>query len=326
MLIDRFNRVHDYLRISVTDDCNFRCTYCMPDEHMQCLSGQKLMQPTEVEEIAGIFVRMGINKVRLTGGEPLVRDGIDEIIRRLGRLPVELTLTTNGSRLRNFIVLFREVGIRSVNVSLDTLDREVFASVTRRDSFDQVWQNILLLLENDIRVKINTVAISGIIEKELDDFINLTRDLPLHIRFIEFMPFAGNRWRSDKVVTAQQLLEMAGSGYDLIKLKDEPHATAKKYKVTGHLGTIAFITTMSSQFCSGCNRIRLTADGKMKNCLFGKAETDLLKAYRAGEPIEPLIIASILGKHKELGGQFSGNYRLIDPGTIENRSMIRIGG
>ncbi|MGD9555540.1 MAG: GTP 3',8-cyclase MoaA [Mangrovibacterium sp.] len=326
MLVDRFNRIHDYLRISVTDDCNFRCSYCMPDEQAQVLPNPKLMQPQEIEDIARIFVGMGVTKIRLTGGEPLIRNDIGEIIRRLGELPVELTITTNGSRLRPLIGLFKEAGIRSVNVSLDSLNPDVFAAITRRDYFDQVWENILLLLDHHIRVKINTVAIAGVIEKEIAGFIELTRNRPLHVRFIEFMPFAGNRWQSDRVVTAQQLLAMVENDYDLVKLNDEPHATAKKYKVPGYEGTVAFITTMSDQFCGDCNRMRLTADGKMKNCLFGREETDILKAYRAGEQIEPLIRESVLKKHKALGGQMMNDYRLVDPASIKNRSMIRIGG
>lgn len=326
MLVDRFNRTHDYLRISVTDDCNFRCSYCMPDEQIQVLPNPKLMQPQEIEDIAGIFVGLGVTKIRLTGGEPLVRTDIDEIIRRLGALPVELTLTTNGSRIRPLIGLLKEAGVRSVNVSLDSLNPDVFAAITRRDNFEQVWENILLLLDNHIRVKINTVAIAGVIEKEIAGFIELTRNRPLHVRFIEFMPFAGNRWQADQVVTAQQLLALVENDYDLVKLTDEPHATAKKYLVPGYQGTIAFITTMSDQFCGDCNRMRLTADGKMKNCLFGREETDILKAYRAGEPIAPLIRESVIKKHKALGGQMMNDYRLVDPAAIKNRSMIRIGG
>lgn len=326
MLIDRFGRAHNYLRISLTDECNFRCSYCMPDNNVTFMPKDRLMQLDEIEEIAKVFVRLGVEKIRLTGGEPLVRNGVENMIRRLSHLPVELTLTTNGARLRNFIGLFKETGIHSVNVSLDSLNPEVFSSVTQRDTFRQVWENILLLLENGIRVKLNTVAIAGIIENELFHFIDLTRELPLHVRFIEFMPFAGNRWQNNKVITARQMLDMAASRYDLVKLKDEPHATAKKYMVIGYKGTIAFITTMSDHFCGECNRIRLTADGKIKNCIFGKGELDVLGAYRKGESVETLIRKSIADKHEIMGGQFVNGYQKTDPSEIENRSMIQIGG
>lgn len=326
MLIDRFGRIHNYLRISLTDECNFRCSYCMPDNNVIFMPKDRLMQLEEIEEIAKVFVRLGVEKIRLTGGEPLVRNGVENMIRRLSHLPVELTLTTNGARLRSFISLFKETGIHSVNVSLDSLNPEVFSSVTQRDTFRQVWENILLLLENGIRVKLNTVAIAGIIENELFHFIDLTRELPLHVRFIEFMPFAGNRWQNSKVITARQMLDMAASRYDLVKLKDEPHATAKKYMVIGYKGTIAFITTMSDHFCGECNRIRLTADGKIKNCIFGKGELDVLGAYRKGESVETLIRKSLAGKHEIMGGQFVNGYQKTDPTEIENRSMIQIGG
>ncbi|MFV0375964.1 MAG: GTP 3',8-cyclase MoaA [Mangrovibacterium sp.] len=326
MMIDRFDRIHNYLRISITDQCNFRCRYCMPNGNVSSLSNNRLMQVDEIEEISKVFVGLGIKKIRLTGGEPLVRNGVEDIIRRLSALPVELTLTTNGARLRKFIGLFKESGIQTVNVSLDSLNPEVFSSITQRDTFKQVWENILLLIENNIRVKLNTVAIAGVIENELYDFIELTRKLPLHVRFIEFMPFAGNQWQNNKVVTAPAILSMAASRYDMVKLRDEPHATAKKYKVIGHEGTIAFITTMSDHFCGDCNRIRLTADGKIKNCIFGKSEVDILGAYRKGESVETLIRQSITDKQEIMGGQFVNGYRKIDPEKIENRSMIQIGG
>jgi cyclic pyranopterin phosphate synthase len=298
----------------------------MPDNNVIFMPKDRLMQLEEIEEIAKVFVRLGVEKIRLTGGEPLVRNGVENMIRRLSHLPVELTLTTNGARLRSFIGLFKETGIHSVNVSLDSLNPEVFSSVTQRDTFRQVWGNILLLLENGIRVKLNTVAIAGIIENELFHFIDLTRELPLQVRFIEFMPFPGNRWQNSVVITARQMLDMAASRYDLVKLKDEPHATAKKYMVIGYKGTIAFITTMSDHFCGECNRIRLTADGKIKNCIFGKGEVDILGAYRKGQPVETLIRKSIADKHEIMGSLFLNGYKKTDPKEIENRSMIQIGG
>ncbi len=290
------------------------------------MPSKQLMQPFEIEEIAKIFVNLGVNKIRLTGGEPLIRAGIEEIISRLAKLPVELTLTTNGSRLHNFIHLFKETGIKTVNVSLDSLKPESFAQITQRDAFSQVWNNILLLIENGIKVKINTISLPNTVENELFDFVDLTRVLPLHIRFIEFMPFSGNQWNKNKVITAQQILDKVQQDYDIVKLKDGPHATAKKYKVIGYQGTIAFITTMSDHFCGECNRIRLTADGKIKNCIFGKDEIDILGAYRAGASIETFIRESIDKKHEAMGGQFVNGYNRIDPEAIKNRSMIQIGG
>jgi len=269
---------------------------------------------------------LGVNKIRLTGGEPLVRKEFPEIVRRLSKLPVELTLTTNGVLVHKHLELFKEAGIRSLNVSLDTLDPETFFKLTKRNQFQQVWDNILLLLDHDFRVKINAVALNGIIEKELLGFVKITEKLPLHVRFIEFMPFTGNHWKSDQVITARQMLELVQNEFDTVKLVDEKHDTAKKFKVVGHQGTFAFITTMSEHFCGSCNRMRITADGKMKNCLFGKEEMDLLGNLRKGEDILPLIKLSVFKKHAILGGQFTQDYEKADADKIENRSMIKIGG
>ena len=326
MLIDQHKRIHNYLRISLTDSCNFRCQYCMPDENIQCMPNKHLMSPDEIESLAKTFVEMGVKKIRLTGGEPMVRKEFVDIVQRLAKLPVELTLTTNGVLVHKHIDLFKEAGIRSVNVSLDTLNAEVFHQITKRNQFQQVWDNILLLLKNDFRVKINVVAISGVVDKELMDFVQATKDLPLHIRFIEFMPFAGNQWKTEKVLTAKQMLEQVEQHFDIVKLKDAPNDTAKKFKAIGHQGTFAFITTMSEHFCGTCNRMRITADGKMKNCLFGKDEMDLLGALRRGEPVLPLIQKSIYNKHAVLGGQFTKDYDQAQVDKIENRSMINIGG
>ncbi len=262
----------------------------------------------------------------MTGGEPLVRKEFPEIVSRLAKLPVELTLTTNGILVHKHLDLFKEAGIRSLNVSLDTLDPETFYKLTKRNQFQQVWDNILLLLDHGFRVKINAVALNGIIEKELLGFVKITEKLPLHVRFIEFMPFTGNHWKSDKVITARQMLELVQMEYDTVKLVDEKHDTAKKFKAVGHQGTFAFITTMSEHFCGSCNRMRITADGKMKNCLFGKEEMDLLGTLRKGEDILPLIKLSIFRKHAILGGQFTQDYEKADTDKIENRSMIKIGG
>jgi len=326
MLTDQHHRIHDYLRISLTDQCNFRCQYCMPVEEMPFMPKNQLMQAHEIEDLAKIFVELGIKKIRLTGGEPLVRKDFGDIIQRLATLPIELTLTSNGVLIDKYIALFKEKNIKTINISLDTLNPKTFFQITKRDFFDRVWKNILMLLENDFRVKINVVALNGLIQNELCDFIELTKKLPLHIRFIEFMPFESNFWHSKEVVTANQLLKIVQEKYDIIKLKDLPNDTAKKYKVIGHEGTFAFITTMSQHFCTTCNRIRLTADGKIKNCLFGKHELDLLTALRKNENIVSLIQDSIKNKFAVMGGQFEKGYQQTQAQEIQNRSMIRIGG
>jgi cyclic pyranopterin phosphate synthase len=298
----------------------------MPEEEMHFIPHARLMQVEEIDAIAGQFVKMGVRKIRLTGGEPLVRKDAAEIIQALSRFPVELTLTTNGSRANEFIPVFHSAGIKSINVSLDTLQPEKFFSITRRPIFQQVWDNIQLLIREGFHVKVNVVLMKGVNEDEILDFVAWTKAQPIHIRFIEFMPFTGNHWKDEKVITSGEILERIADQYDFIKLQDDANATAKKFKVYSHEGTFAIISTMSAPFCSTCNRMRLTADGKMKNCLFSKTEIDILGAYRQGLDIGPLIEQCVFEKAEALGGQFTEEFHKIDPANIENRSMIRIGG
>lgn len=326
MIVDQFNRVHDYLRISLTDNCNFRCFYCMPEDDYDFTPASKLMQTDEIVTLAKTFVELGVKKIRLTGGEPLVRKDAAAIIEALAKLPVQLTMTTNGARLHEFIPIMKEAGIRSLNVSLDTLKADRFQLITRRDQFKTVYDNIHQLIDNGIYAKVNVVVMKDLNDDELLDFVAWTKNTPVHVRFIEFMPFQGNRWTSNKVITWQQILQVIEQQYSFIKLKDELNDTTKKYIVPGHAGTFAVISTMSSPFCGTCNRMRLTADGKLKNCLFSVAETDLLTALRNGQDVIPLIHSSIRAKAKELGGQFSADFSKIEAEAIQNRSMITIGG
>ena len=326
-MIDGFNRVHDYLRISLTDNCNLRCFYCMPEEEYEFTPASKLMQADEIESIAKIFVNNGVNKIRLTGGEPLVRKDAADIILRLSKLGAKITLTTNATRLHDFVDVIKEAGIDSLNISLDTLNKDRFMLMTKRDQYDRVRNNIDLMIAEGIHVKVNMVAMKGLNDDEINDFIRWTKIAPIHVRFIEFMPFSGNRWNSERVVTWQQIMEVATQEFDVLPLERAKHETAKKYIVPGHKGTFAVISTMSAPFCGDCNRMRLTADGKMKNCLFSQTETDLLTPFRNGEDILPLIHQSIRDKKQALGGQFTvESLEKIEASQLENRGMITIGG
>jgi cyclic pyranopterin phosphate synthase len=326
MMMDTFGRVHTYLRISLTDNCNLRCFYCMPEEDYIFTPAAKLMQTDEIAALAKIFVANGVDKIRLTGGEPLVRKDAGDIIAALSGLPASLTLTTNATRLHEFADILQEAGVRSLNISLDTLQAEKFIMLTRRDQFRRVKDNIDEMIRRGFRVKVNAVIMKGLNDNEINDFVRWTQDTPVHVRFIEFMPFSGNRWTSNKVVTLQEILTTVYKEYVALPLVGDQHDTAKAFRVPGHLGTFAVISTMSDPFCSGCNRIRLTADGRLKNCLFSKEETDLLTPLRRGEDVLPLILANIAGKKKELGGQITTDFEHLHPENIDNRSMITIGG
>jgi cyclic pyranopterin phosphate synthase len=326
MIVDKYNRVHDYLRISLTDNCDLRCFYCMPEEEYQFTAPSKLMQAEEIESITKLFVQEGVNKIRLTGGEPLVRKDFADILARLAKLNIELTMTTNGTRLHEFVEAIKNAGIQSLNISLDTLQKDRYILMTKRDKQEQVMRNIQLMLDNGIGVKVNVVAMKGVNDEEINDFIRWTKDTPVHIRFIEFMPFDRNKWNMDKVITLQEILEKVSSEFEVESLDRLPHETAKKFSVPGHKGTFAVISTMTAPFCSDCNRMRLTADGKMKNCLFSQSETDLLGALRNGDNIIPLIHQNIGDKKQALGGQFTTDMAKIETGSLHNRTMISIGG
>ncbi len=298
----------------------------MPEEEYEFTKQANLMQADEIESLAKTFVQLGVNKIRLTGGEPLVRKDAADIILRLSKLPVKFTLTTNGTRLHKFVDVLEEAGVCSLNVSLDTLQAATFQHLTRRDQFQKVYDNIQLLISRNFHVKVNAVVMKGLNDGEINDFIAWTKDTPVHVRFIEFMPFSGNQWTSNQVFTWQQILQVVEQQYSFLPLKNEEHDTAKGYIVPGHAGTFSVISTMSAPFCSSCNRMRLTADGKMKNCLFAEKEMDLLAALRRGEDVAEFIKHNIASKAKELGGQFTADFEHINAETIHNRSMIGIGG
>ncbi len=321
-LTDKFGRKHDYLRISLTDACNLRCLYCMPNEKVLVTPSAKMMQKDEILAISKIFVELGVKKIRLTGGEPLLRKDLKDILFSLSELGIELSISTNAILVHQYIEVFKKVGITKINISLDTLDAAEFFTMTKRAYFDQIMANIQLLLENDFKVKINCVVLKGKNENSILDFISWTEKTNLEVRFIEFMPFQGNSWNKESVFAYQDILKIIETKFKIEKIKDSPNDTAKHYKVKGFLGDFAFITTITEPFCDSCNRLRITADGKMKNCLFSDGEMDILSAFRAGQDIRDLISQNISAKKKERGGRFE----TMDEHLLENRSMIRIGG
>ena len=326
-IIDTFGRIHDYLRISLTERCNLRCFYCMPEEGVAPREKSEFMTAEELIEIAKIFISLGIKKIRLTGGEPLIKKDASLIIKELGKLPVELAITTNGVLVDRFIDVMLEAGISAVNVSLDSLKEEQFNQISKREYFQKIMKNIDLLLKNNFKVKINAVLIKGVNDEEITDFIEWTRNSKIHVRFIEFMPFDGNNWDWEKKVSYDEILQTAEIKFgteNIHKLPDEPNKTSRNFKIANALGTFGIISTVTNPFCDSCNRIRLTADGKIKNCLFSQSETDLLKFHRANLPLAPIIAEAIASKQKERGGNGEFNNETVK--TLNNRSMIRIGG
>ncbi|WP_459211710.1 GTP 3',8-cyclase MoaA [Aquimarina rhabdastrellae] len=329
ILTDAFGRAHTYLRISLTERCNLRCTYCMPADGIQLSPKASVMTAEEIYTIAKTFVAHGVTKIRLTGGEPLIRKDAAKILKQLATLPVTLGITTNGVIVDQFIEVFKEIGLNKINISLDSLDTEKNYTITRRNYFERVYNNMLLLVREGFEVKVNCVLIKGVNDNEIADFINLTKELPIHLRFIEFMPFDGNRWNLDKLVSLEDILKAAVATFSIKKIQklpDPPHDTAKHYQITNYKGTFAIISSVTNPFCDQCNRIRLTANGKLKNCLFSAQEVDLLTPLRAGKTITSVIQEHLYSKQKVRAGMPSlEEFKKMDKHS-SNRSMIAIGG
>lgn len=320
ILTDSYGRVHNYLRISITERCNLRCTYCMPEEGIPLTPEHHLPSVNELMAIVSVFKEMGVDKIRLTGGEPMARKELPDILARLHQMDFrKLCITTNGVLLDRYISKFLDVGLTSVNVSLDSLDPEKFNSITRRNHFDRVMENIRKGIEAGLRIKINTVLLKDFNEDEILPMLEWSKTAPIHVRFIEFMPFNGNNWNTNKLVTYQDVLDEAQTFYTIEKLEDGPHSTSKSFRVKGGKGTFAVISSMTAPFCGTCNRLRLTADGKLKNCLFSNQEADLLAALRKGHNLKELIRLSVRSKK----AAHAGMDNLPD---MDNRSMIAIGG
>lgn len=329
ILQDSHGRNHAYLRISLIERCNLRCSYCMPEEGIQLSPKSHLMTYEEIYEIAKTFVKHGVTKIRLTGGEPLVRKDIPIILEKLATLPVELSITSNAVIIDKFTTVLKANGIKKINVSLDSLDREKFKHITRRDEFQKVYNNILLLVNEGFKVKLNVVLMNGFNDNEINDFINLTKNLPISVRFIEFMPFDGNKWDMSKMVSYKEVMQQVNTTFteaQIERLQDAPNDTSKNYKIKGYKGSFAIISSVTNPFCDSCNRLRLTANGQLKNCLFSATESDLLTTLREGKSIEHIIQKAVKAKFKVRGGMDTLE-KLQEPKLHNNnRSMITIGG
>ena len=329
ILTDQFGRKHTYLRISLTERCNLRCTYCMPANGVPLTPKENIMSADEVFQIATTFVNLGVTKIRLTGGEPMIRKDFPDILKRLSILPIELAITTNGILLERYQTLLQEANVSAITVSIDSLKKEKFKQITRRDYFDTVWNGIQLLLQQGLQVKLNIVLIKNFNENEIIDFINLTKNQNIVIRFIEFMPFDGNDWNKKQLVSQEEILKQVTEHFEtkeIERLKDRPNDTARNFKILGFKGSFAIISSVTNPFCDSCNRIRLTANGKLKNCLFSAIENDLLSTLRMGGDLRQIISKSLQAKYKKRGGMDTLK-KLEDPILhSKNRSMITIGG
>jgi cyclic pyranopterin phosphate synthase len=315
------------LRVSVTDRCNFRCQYCMPAEGLPWLDREQILRFEEIERLVRLFVSLGITDVRLTGGEPLVRRDFPSLVARLAPIDglQDLSLTTNGYLLERMAGDLVAAGLRRMNVSLDSLSRDRFFEITRRDALPQVVRGLEALegYPEVAPIKVNCVAMRGFTEDEVLPFAELARRKPYHVRFIEFMPLdADHAWSEDRVLTGEEIRAMIDGVYPLEAQPRQSHSTARTYRFRDGRGEVGFINPVSEPFCGDCNRIRLTAEGKLRTCLFSMHETDLREPLRAGADDAELehIVRDAVWR-KEL------KHRVSEPGFRQPpRTMSRIGG
>ena len=326
-LRDGHGRPITSLRVSVTDRCNFRCQYCMPAEGMDWLPREDVLSFEEIERVVRLLARMGVTDLRLTGGEPLARREFPQLLARLAPIPglEDISLTTNGYLLERQLPELAAAGLRRINVSLDSLTRHRFLELTRRDALDRVLASLRAAeaYPELFPIKVNCVAMRGFTEEEILPFAEFARQRPYEVRFIEFMPLdADHAWERDSVLSGAEIRAVIETEFPLEPIKREPHATARTYRFTDGAGTIGFVNPVSEPFCADCNRIRITADGKLRTCLFSLAETDLRATMRRSEDdaeLERVLREAIW--RKEL------KHHIAEPGFRQPaRTMSAIGG
>jgi cyclic pyranopterin phosphate synthase len=327
-LRDSWDREIKSVRISVTDKCNFRCTYCMPAEGLEWLGRDEILSFEEIARLVGVLARLGVEEVRLTGGEPLVRRDVPVLVGMLAGIDGvrDLSLTTNGVLLDRFAAPLVEAGLRRINVSLDTLNHVRFAEITRRDALDAVLRGLEEAERHpELRpIKVNCVAVKGFTETEVPALAELARRKPYVVRFIEFMPLdADEAWREDDVLAGAEIRAIIEEQYGpLEEIPAKPSSTARRFRFADGVGELGFVNPVSEPFCSSCDRIRLTADGQLRTCLFSRREWDLKTPMREGANDADLTeLLRFAVRHKEL------KHKINDPGFVRaSRSMSQIGG
>ncbi|MET0736392.1 MAG: GTP 3',8-cyclase MoaA [Microbacterium sp.] len=339
-LVDRFGRVHRDLRISLTDRCSLRCTYSMPEQGNEWLARSSILTLDEIERIARVAAAAGITTFRLTGGEPLLRPDIVEVVRRLGAItgpggePVELAMTTNGIRLPEVLPGLIDAGLRRLNISIDTLDRAKFAALTRRDRLDHVLAGIAAAAASGLRpLKLNAVAMRGVNDDELVDLVEFAIAHDAQLRFIEQMPLdAGHTWSRTNMVTRDEILSALGARWTLTPVPGRGGAPAERWTLDGGPHTVGVIASVTAPFCGDCDRLRLTADGQLRNCLFSTTEFDLLPILRAPiaaprHPVAGPVDAEIDGMLRSCVLRKLPGHAINDPAFLQPaRGMNAIGG
>ncbi|GAA1963269.1 GTP 3',8-cyclase MoaA [Microbacterium deminutum] len=333
-LVDTHGRVHRDLRISLTDRCSLRCTYCMPEQGNEWLAKSSILTLDEIERVARVAAADSITTFRLTGGEPLLRADIVEVVRRLNGIagpdgePVELAMTTNGIRLPELLPGLVDAGLTRLNISLDTLRRDRFRDLTRRDRLDDVLAGIAAAAASDLRpLKLNAVAMRGVNDDELVDLVSFAVDHDAELRFIEQMPLdAGHTWDRSRMVTRDEILAALSARWTLAPVPGRGGAPAERWTLDGGPRTVGVIASVTAPFCGDCDRLRLTADGQLRNCLFSTTEYDLLPALRGGDHLEATDRAIDRMLRACVRGKLPG-HAINDPSFLQPaRGMNAIGG
>lgn len=291
-LVDPWGRRITTLRVSLTENCNFRCSYCSPEKILQSFSSSQYLQPEEIERFVRIASRLGIEKIRVTGGEPLLRKEILEILARIRSVPAvrDLSLTTNGSLLEPMLIPLRKAGLDRLNISLDSLDPGRFRRITGSDSFEKIYAAVFASLGAGFPVKLNIVALADLGEEEIVRLVNLAAENPLEVRFLEFMPLCGPGWESEKVLTSAQIREIVLRHFDLVPLPRNG-AVAQSFGIGKGKGRVGFIGSLTESFCNECSRFRLSADGRIFPCLFSDVQVPVRSLLRAQAPDATLLDA-----------------------------------
>ncbi|MEU1971019.1 GTP 3',8-cyclase MoaA [Microbacterium sp. NPDC019599] len=331
-LVDTYGRVHRDLRISLTDRCSLRCTYCMPEQGNEWLAKSSILTLDEIVRIATVAAAAGVTTFRLTGGEPLLRTDIVEVVRRLAVIegpdgrPVELAMTTNGIRLPELLPGLVDAGLRRLNISLDTLRRDRFRDLTRRDRLDDVLAGIAAAAASGLRpLKLNAVAMRDVNLDELTELVQFALDHDAELRFIEQMPLdAGHTWDRSRMVTRDEILDALAARWTLMPVPGRGGAPAERWMIDGGPRTVGVIASVTAPFCGDCDRLRLTADGQLRNCLFSTTEYDLLPVLRSPDGGTDVEIDGML--RSCVRGKLPG-HAINDPGFLQPaRGMNAIGG
>nr|WP_299485286.1 GTP 3',8-cyclase MoaA [uncultured Allomuricauda sp.] len=328
MLVDNHNRRINYLRLAVTDRCNLRCNYCMPSEGIDFVKNDKLLTIGELSKISEVLVSQGIDKIRITGGEPFVRKDLMVLLRKLStldKLP-DISVTTNATLIGPYIDELKALGIKNINVSLDAINRETFERITRRNQFDTVHNNLIRLITEGFNVRINFIVLEGQNEQDIVPILDLMKHYNVSVRFLEEMPFNGGSKNFSGIKwDYKAILEHISKSYsDFQKLESPPTSTSINYKIEGHKGTFGIIPSFSRTFCGSCNRLRVTATGDVITCLYGKPKANLRDVIRGENGVEEIknVVLETIGNRAKTGFEAQAEHSK----TIFENSMTSIGG